>query len=81
MQETAVEITFKGEASVALADEFDCLDLVVGRGVTRLRVPRDAAIVHGILAQIQANGLELIAVREVSAAKPSRPPPHMKEPQ
>ena len=65
MQSNAVEISFKGRASGALADEFDCLEVIVGRGVTHLHVLNDAAIVHGILAQISALGLELIAVREL----------------
>ena len=60
-----VEISFKGEANSVLAEEFDCLDVVVGRGVTHLQVRNDAAVVHGILAQIGALGLELIAVREI----------------
>jgi hypothetical protein len=66
-----VEVSFKGEASSALAEQFDCDVLLVDRGVTRLHVAGDAAIVLGILAQIDALGLELIAVRELDDGSPT----------
>ena len=71
MREQVVEISFKGEASAALAEQFDCLAVIAGRGVTRLRVPGDAAIVLGVLAQIDALGLELIAVSQLKDGSPS----------
>jgi hypothetical protein len=65
MTTRVVEVSFKGEASGALLEEFDCLAIATDRGVTRLRVMNDAAVVHGILEQISGLGLELIGLREV----------------
>ncbi len=66
-----VEVSFKGEASSALAEQFDCNAVLVDRGVTRLHVVGDSAIVLGILAQIDALGLELIAIRELDDGSPT----------
>jgi hypothetical protein len=66
MDEHVVEVSFTGEASDALAEEFDCLAVTVDPGVTRLRiVGGDPAALHGILDQIDALGLDLISVREL----------------
>lgn len=62
------EITVGGEMDQALRGEFDDVELVVGHGVSRLRVAcRDASALHGILARIDSLGLELLDVRPVDA--------------
>jgi hypothetical protein len=66
-----VEVSFKGEAVGALAEQFDCLAVIVGRGVTHLQIAGDAAFVLGILAQVDALGLELISVRQLGDGSPS----------
>ncbi len=66
MSEHVVEVTFKGEADTALSDAFDCLEVIVDRGVTHLRVVAgDGPALFGILGQIDALGLELVSVREL----------------
>ena len=60
-----------GEATVELAAEFDCLVVVVDRGVTRLRIAaHDTARLHGILEQIETLGLQLLDVRRVAPESP-----------
>jgi hypothetical protein len=81
MHQNTVEVSFKGEASNELAEMFDCVAVIVDRGVTRLYLAQDAATLHGILGQIDVLGLEVIDVRAVSedqtdggeAPAPSRP--------
>lgn len=58
-----VEITFKGEAVDELIDLFDGVAAVVDGGVTHLRLDTgDPAALHGVLAQLDAFGLELLDV-------------------
>lgn len=66
MVERIVEISFKGEANDALAAMFDCRVVLVDRGVTYVHViAGDRSALHGILAQIDELGLELIGVRDL----------------
>jgi hypothetical protein len=66
MPELVYELSFKGAASEALAAVFEGCDVDTGRGVTTLRgrVP-DQAGLHGLIARIDALGLELLDVRVV----------------
>ena len=67
MAELVYELSFKGAASDTLAGAFDECDVTAARGVTTVRssVPDQAAL-QGLIARINALGLELLEVRLVA---------------
>jgi hypothetical protein len=59
-------ITVTGEMDELLRDQFDDVDLTVGHGVSRLRVPcPDPSVLHGVLHHLDALGVELLDVRTI----------------
>jgi len=69
-----MEITFKGSASEVLRAEFAevALTVTVSRGITTLLVAvGDSSVLHGILAHIEALGLELLDVHRVDDLHPT----------
>jgi len=67
MAELVYELSFKGAASDALAGAFEGCDVTTDRGVTIVRsgVPDQAAL-QGLIARINALGLELLDVHLVA---------------
>ena len=67
MAELVYALSFKGAASDTLAGAFDECVVTAGRGVTTVRstVPDQAAL-QGLIARINALGLELLDVRLVA---------------
>lgn len=67
MAELVYELSFKGAASATLAGAFEGCDLTTDRGVTIVRcgVPDQAAL-QGLIARINALGLELLDVHLVA---------------
>jgi hypothetical protein len=67
MAELVYELSFKGAASETLAGAFEGCDVTTERGVTILRsaVPDQAAL-QGLIARINALGLELLDVHLVA---------------
>jgi hypothetical protein len=67
MAELVYELSFKGAASEALAGAFEECVVTTDRGVTTVRsaVPDQAAL-QGLIARINALGLELLEVRLVA---------------
>jgi hypothetical protein len=64
MSRGAVTVTVAGEMSVALRCEFDDLEISVGRGVTRIRLPHaDPSMLHGVIERVGLLGLELLDVQ------------------
>jgi hypothetical protein len=69
MAELVYELSFKGAASESLAGAFEECVVTTDRGVTTVRsaVPDQAAL-QGLIARIDALGLELLEVRLVADA-------------
>lgn len=67
MAELIYELAFKGAASDTLAGAFEGCDVTTGRGVTIVRsgIPDQAAL-QGLIARINALGLELLDVHLVA---------------
>jgi hypothetical protein len=67
MAELVYELSFKGAASDSLAGAFEGCDVTTDRGVTIVRsaVPDQAAL-QGLIARVNALGLELLDVRLVA---------------
>jgi hypothetical protein len=67
MAELTYELSFKGAASDTLAAAFEDCDVTTERGVTIVRrsVPDQAAL-QGLIARINALGLELLDVHPVT---------------
>jgi hypothetical protein len=67
MAELVYELSFKGAASDTLAGAFDGCEITTSHGVTILRreVPDQAAL-QGLLARVNALGLELLDVHLVA---------------
>ncbi|MGH9231880.1 MAG: hypothetical protein ACRD0R_00865 [Acidimicrobiales bacterium] len=67
MAELIYELSFKGAASDTLAAAFEGCDVATERGITivRSRVPDQAAL-QGLIARINALGLELLDVHLVA---------------
>jgi hypothetical protein len=66
MSSRTMIITVTGEMDVALRDAFADVDITSARGVTQLRFSRpDASMLHGVLARIEALGLEVLDVHPV----------------
>jgi hypothetical protein len=69
------EISVKGDASELLRAQLDDVAVSVDRSVTRMQVAiRDASALHGILAHIDALGLELLGVHRLDEPPPDRSP-------
>jgi len=69
-----MEITFKGSASEVLRAEFAevARTVTATRGITRLLVAvGDSSVLHGILAHIDALGLELLDAHRVDDVHPA----------
>ncbi len=71
-----VEVVFKGEATASLAADIEEeADVRVERGVTRVRIDRaDPTTVHGVLARLDALGLEVLEVRRGDHPGPGEDP-------
>jgi hypothetical protein len=69
MAELVYELSFKGAASDSLAGAFEGCDVTTDRGVTIVRsgVPDQAAL-QGLIAKVNALGLELLDVHLVADA-------------
>lgn len=67
MADLVYELSFKGAASDALAGAFEGCDVTTDRGVTTVRsgVPDQAAL-QGLIARVNALGLELLDVHLVA---------------
>jgi hypothetical protein len=67
MAELVYELSFKGAASDSLAGAFEGCDVTTARGITIVRsaVPDQAAL-QGLIARINALGLELLDVHLVA---------------
>ncbi len=67
MAELVYELSFKGAASETLASAFEGCEVTTDRGVTtvRSRVPDQAAL-QGLIARINALGLELLDVHLIA---------------
>jgi hypothetical protein len=70
MAELVYEVSFKGAASDTLASAFEGCDVTTARGTTVVRseVPDQAAL-QGLIARINALGLELLDVRLVAESR------------
>ncbi len=63
MSSRTVVVTVTGEMDPLLREAFADLDVECARGVTQLRFARrDASMLHGVLARIEALGLEVLDV-------------------
>jgi hypothetical protein len=72
MQPGSYEIRVRGRLGTSLASRFDGFRAEVEPAETVLRGEvRDQAQLHGLLAQIEALGLELVEIRQV---RPRREP-------
>jgi hypothetical protein len=59
-----VVVTVAGEMTATLRDEFDDLDLTVGRGVTHIRVRNsEPSVLNGVIHRVASLGLELLDVQ------------------
>ena len=59
-------VTVRGEMDQLLREQFDDIDVIVERGVSRLRVVcPDPSALHGVLHRVDALGLELIDIRPI----------------
>jgi hypothetical protein len=67
MAELVYELSFKGAASDTLASAFEGCDVTTERGVTTVRseVPDQGAL-QGLIARINALGLELLDVHLIA---------------
>jgi hypothetical protein len=64
MNARGVVVTVAGEMSAALLDEFDDFEVIVGRGVTRVRAASaDPSVLNGLIHRVESFGLELLEVR------------------
>ena len=72
MSARTVIVTVTGEMDPALREAFADIDITSARGVTHLRFSRpDASMLHGVLARIEALGLEVLDVHPVDADVPN----------
>jgi hypothetical protein len=70
MAELVYELSFKGAASDTLASAFEGCEVTTDRGVTTVRsgVPDQAAL-QGLIARINALGLELLDVHLIAESR------------
>jgi hypothetical protein len=70
MADMVYELSFKGAASDTLAGAFDGCEVTTGRGTTTVRsgVPDQAAL-QGLIARVNALGLELLDVHLVAESR------------
>ena len=74
MHQRFVEISVKGELDAASVMEFEGVTASTDRGVTRLRISvRDDSALYGLLAQLEATGLEVLAVYPYPEPTPPSP--------
>jgi hypothetical protein len=67
MAELVYELSFKGVASVELAGAFEGCEVMRDRGLTTVRTTfPDQAALQGLIARINALGLELLDLRLVA---------------
>ena len=67
MDREVVVITVTGEMGPRLREEFEDVEITVGHSVTRLRLAGgDHPMLHGVLARIDALGLELLDVHRAA---------------
>jgi hypothetical protein len=65
MHATHYEVIVRGRLGPALVSAFAGLTAKTTAASTVLRGPLDQAALHGVLAQIEAYGLELLDVRRI----------------
>jgi hypothetical protein len=65
MNATHYEVIVRGRLGPALVSAFDGLTATTTAASTVLRGRLDQAALHGVLAQIEAFGLELLDVRRI----------------
>ena len=72
MRSQTYEITFTGQASSTLSEEFDDCEVTIGQGVTtlRARLPDQEALA-GLLQRITGLGLEVIDMH-ISVSPPAQ---------
>jgi hypothetical protein len=66
-----VVVTVTGEMDQRLREAFADVDVTSARGITQLRfVRRDASVLHGVLARVEALGLQVLDVHSADADEP-----------
>ena len=64
-------VTVTGELDRQLREEFEDVEVTVGRGVTHLHVVSpDPSVLHGVLHRVELLGLELLDVRPAAPVTP-----------
>ena len=71
MSRRGVAITVAGEMDDALRDEFEDVEVTIGRGVTQHLRHADPAALHGLLHRIDAFELELLDVHPATDEDPA----------